>query len=183
MESLAGQLLLATPQLADPNFVHTVLFLVQHDDGGAWGLVLNRPTGITVSELWKQVGEAPCESKNPVHIGGPVPGPVLAIHTAGNLAEMKLLGGVFLTAKKQNLDALVRREGSLFSSMGGDNSQGIRMKIFTGNAGWGAGQLESEIEQGAGRPSPRGQKTSSTPAATSGSVSCSGQPLACCRPC
>lgn len=140
METLEGQLLLASPQLADPNFVHTVLFLVQHNDDGAWGLVLNRPTGITVSELWKQVGESPCESKKPVHLGGPVPGPVMAIHASGGLGEMDLIEGVFLTAKKQNLDDLVRQEGSF--------------KIFTGNAGWGAGQLENEIEQGAWKTLP-----------------------------
>jgi putative transcriptional regulator len=140
METLEGQLLLASPQLADPNFVHTVLFLVQHNDAGAWGLVLNRPTGITVSELWKQVGESPCESNKPVHLGGPVSGPVMAIHVADTLAEMQLLDGVYLTAKKQNLDALVRQEGSF--------------KIFTGNAGWGAGQLEDEISQGAWKTLP-----------------------------
>ena len=140
MESLEGQLLLASPQLVDPNFVRSVLFLVKHDESGAWGLVLNRPTGVTVSELWKQVGEAPCNSANPVHLGGPVPGPVMAIHAAGGLAEAELIDGVYLTAKKQKLDALVRQDGFF--------------KIFTGNAGWGQGQLESEIEQGAWKTVP-----------------------------
>jgi putative transcriptional regulator len=140
MESLEGQLLLASPQLLDPNFVRTVLLLVEHGDEGALGLVLNRPTGKTVQELWKQVGEAPCESQNPIHLGGPVSGPLMALHTIGDLADMEIIEGVFFAAKKLNLDALVRQESGF--------------KIFVGHAGWGPGQLEGEIEQGAWKAIP-----------------------------
>ncbi|MGA2253471.1 MAG: YqgE/AlgH family protein [Thermoguttaceae bacterium] len=140
MESLEGQLLLASPQLLDPNFVRTVVLLVEHNDMGAFGLVINRPTGKTVQELWKQVGESPCENQQPVHLGGPVSGPLMAIHTADGLAEMEILAGVFFAAKKQNLDELVRRDE--------------RCKIFIGHSGWGPGQLEGEIEQGAWRTIP-----------------------------
>jgi putative transcriptional regulator len=59
----------------------------------------------------------------------------MAIHTADGLAEMEIVEGVFFAAKKQNLDELVR----------GDE----RFKIFVGHSGWGPGQLEGEIEQGA----------------------------------
>ena len=140
MESLEGQLLLASPQLLDPNFVRTVVLLVEHNDNGALGLVINRPTGTTVQELWKQVGESPCESRQPVHLGGPVSGPIMAIHTVNSLAEMEIVEGVFFAMKKQNLDELVRRDE--------------RFKVFYGQSGWGPGQLEGEIEQGAWR-SPR----------------------------
>ena len=140
MESLEGQLLLASPQLLDPNFVRTVVLLVEHNDMGALGLVINRPTGKTVQELWKQVGESPCESQQPVHLGGPVSGPLMAIHTADGLAEMEIADGLFFAAKKQNLDELVRRDE--------------RFKIFVGHSGWGPGQLEGEIEQGAWRAIP-----------------------------
>ncbi len=140
MESLEGQLLLASPQLLDPNFVRSVILLVEHNDMGALGLVLNRPTGKTVQELWKQVGEAPCDNQNPIHLGGPVSGPLMAIHATGTLAEMEIVEGVYFAAKKQNLDALVRhKEG---------------FKIFVGHAGWGPGQLEGEIEQGAWKAVP-----------------------------
>ena len=140
MESLEGQLLLASPQLLDPNFVRTVVLLVEHNDMGALGLVINRPTGKTVQELWKQVGESPCESQQPVHLGGPVQGPLMAIHTADGLAEMEIAEGVFFAAKKQNLDELVRRD--------------VPFKLFVGHSGWGPGQLEGEIEQGAWRAIP-----------------------------
>ena len=140
MESLEGQFLLASPQLLDPNFVRTVVLLVEHNDMGALGLVINRPTGKTVQELWKQVGESPCESRQAVHLGGPVSGPVMAVHTADGLAEMEVIAGVFFAAKKQNLDALVRC--------------GKHFKLFVGHSGWGPGQLEGEIEQGAWRAVP-----------------------------
>lgn len=140
MESLEGQLLLASPQLLDPNFVRTVVLLVEHNDMGALGLVINRPTGKTIQELWKQVGESPCENQQPVHLGGPVSGPLMAIHTADGLAEMEIATGLFFAAKKQNLDELVRRDE--------------RFKIFVGHSGWGPGQLEGEIEQGAWRAIP-----------------------------
>ena len=115
MESLEGQLLLASPQLLDPNFVRTVVLLVEHNDMGAFGLIINRPTGTTVQELWKQVGESPCKNQQPVHSGGPVKGPVMAIHTAQGLAEMEISAGVFFAAKKQNLDELVCRDERLRS--------------------------------------------------------------------
>jgi putative transcriptional regulator len=135
MKSLEGRLLLAAPQLADPNFVHTVVLLIEHNDQGAIGLVLNRPTSKTVAELWHQVGQSPCQSQMQVHLGGPVSGPLMAIHTRNQLAEMEIVPGVFFAAKKQNLDELVRQES--------------QYRMFVGHAGWGPGQLEHELEQGA----------------------------------
>jgi putative transcriptional regulator len=140
MESLEGHLLLASPELLDPNFVRSVVLLVEHNDMGALGLVINRPTEKTVQELWQQVGESPCESVQPIHLGGPVQGPVMAIHTSDKLAEMEIAAGVFFAAKKQHLDELVRHAASF--------------KIFIGHSGWGPGQLESEIEQGAWKAIP-----------------------------
>jgi putative transcriptional regulator len=137
MDSLDGRILVASPQLLDPNFVHTVVLLIEHNDSGALGLVLNRPTSKTVAELWQQVGQADCESRQPVHLGGPVSGPLMALHTTDDLAEMEVVAGVFFAAKKQNLDELVHQEGPY--------------KVFIGHAGWGPGQLESEIEEGAWR--------------------------------
>ncbi len=64
----------------------------------------------------------------------------MAIHTLDGLAEMEIVEGVFFAAKKQNLDELVRRDG--------------RFKVFVGHSGWGPGQLEGEIEQGAWRAVP-----------------------------
>jgi putative transcriptional regulator len=142
MASFEGHFLLASRRLLDPNFVHTVVLLIEHNDTGALGVVLNRPTSKTVQELWRQVGNSPCECLEPVHLGGPVSGPVMALHTLHDVAETEIVPGVYFAAKKPNLDDLVCRSGD------------HRCKLFVGHAGWGPGQLESEIEQGAWHTAP-----------------------------
>lgn len=141
MESLAGQLLVASPQLQDPNFARALVLLIDHNEEGALGLVVNRPVSKTIQELWREVGSAPCHSQQPIYLGGPVPGPLMALHNRPSLAELEPSPGVFFAAKKQHLDALVLDEEPAY-------------KIFLGHAGWGGGQLEAEIEQGAWRTLP-----------------------------
>jgi putative transcriptional regulator len=141
MESLEGQLLVASPQLQDPNFARSLVLLVQHNKEGAFGLVLNRPIAKTIQELWREVGSAPCHSHQPVYLGGPVPGPLMALHDRSDLAETQPAPGVFFAAKKQHLDELVLTESPAY-------------KLFVGHSGWGAGQLESELHQGAWRTMP-----------------------------
>ena len=141
MEFLEGQLLVASPQLADPNFARALVLLIEHNAEGALGMVLNRPLAKTIQELWREVGSAPCHSRQPVYLGGPVPGPLMALHTEPKLAETEPAPGVFFAAKKQHLDALVLSEEPAY-------------KVFLQHAGWGAGQLESELGQGAWRTTP-----------------------------
>lgn len=138
MESLEGQLLVASPQLQDPNFAKSLVLLVQHNGDGALGVVVNHPLGKTIQELWREVGSAACHSRQPVYLGGPVPGPLLSLHTRPELAEAEPSPGIFFAAKKKFLDTLVLNEEPSY-------------KIFLGHAGWGAGQLETEIRQGAWR--------------------------------
>jgi putative transcriptional regulator len=135
MSSLTGQFLVASQHLLDPNFVKTVVLLVQHGKEGALGVVVNRPIDKTVQDLWREVGGGPCDSQEPVYLGGPVPGPLMAIHCNAAYSELDILPGIFFSASKQNLDALVAQTGRPY-------------KIIVGNSGWGAGQLESEIEDG-----------------------------------
>jgi putative transcriptional regulator len=141
MEFLKGQLLVASPQLADPNFARTLVLLIDHSQEGALGVVVNRPLTKTIQELWREVGSAPCHSRQPVYAGGPVPGPLLSLHTKPTLGEMEPVPGVFFSAKKQHLDELVLSEEPAY-------------KMFVGHAGWGAGQLENELHQGAWRSLP-----------------------------
>jgi putative transcriptional regulator len=136
MKSLERHFLVASRQLLDPNFVKSVVLLIRHNEEGALGVVINRPTSKTLGELWKEIGDEPCEAGRPVCMGGPVPGPLLAIHANSFFAEMEVLKDVFLAAKKESLDELV---------MLADDP----LKLFLGHAGWGAGQLEGEIESGA----------------------------------
>jgi putative transcriptional regulator len=136
MPSLEGHLLLASENLLDPNFARSVVLLVQHNEQGALGVILNRPTSKTIRDLWQELGQSPCESQQPVCLGGPVSGPLMALHADAGLAEIEIVPGVYFAAKKQHLDRLVARtEGPL--------------KLFVGHAGWAPGQLEQEIGQGA----------------------------------
>ncbi len=135
MKSLQGHLLIASPQLADPNFARAVVLLIRHTEEGALGVIINRPTGKTVGELWRDVGQSECENPQPVYLGGPVSGPLIALHGTKLLAEITVLPEVFVAASKENLDQLVQ-------------GQDHRFKVCVGNAGWSAGQLESEMEAG-----------------------------------
>ena len=136
MESLKGHLLVASPHLLDPNFVRTVVLLMHHNEDGAFGVVLNRPTESTLKELWEKVGESPCESEERVHLGGPVSGPLMAVHTDASLGEMEIVPGVYFAAQRDHLEGLIRQDEHAF-------------RFFVGHSGWGGGQLENELKQGA----------------------------------
>jgi len=141
VKSLEGQFLFASPQLVDANFAKAVVLMIQHNDEGALGVIVNRPTCKTVEELWGEVGDEPCESQRPIYLGGPVSGPLMSVHTDRSLAELEILPGLFFAAKKNHLDQLVLGEDG-------------RYKVFVGHAAWSPGQLEGEIEAGAWRTVP-----------------------------
>ena len=130
METHAGKLLVATPQLIDPHFWRTVIFMLQHDEEGTVGLVLNRPTPeLVVDHLPEWLGAR----SGPQHLfyGGPVE-PEMAIALGpGNSGEATALPGVALVDLSTNPPI---------------DLTGIR--VYSGYAGWGAGQLEAEIEEG-----------------------------------
>ncbi|MEN6449791.1 MAG: YqgE/AlgH family protein [Thermoguttaceae bacterium] len=138
MQTYEGHLLIASPQLADENFAQSLVLLIEHNQEGAFGMIVNRPVKKTLQELWREVGSAPCHSQQPIYLGGPVPGPLMSLHTNPNLAETEPAPGVYFAAKKQHLDQLVLNENPAY-------------KVFIGHAGWGAGQLENELRQGAWR--------------------------------
>jgi putative transcriptional regulator len=133
---LPGHLLVASEKLRDPNFFHSVVLLVRHNEEGAFGLALNRATGTAVREVWSQISTSSCASREPLRIGGPIQGPLMALHRNAELVDIEALSGVYFTAEKEKLEQLVIEP---------DDSA----KFFIGYAGWGAGQLESELAAGA----------------------------------
>ncbi|MDZ7616255.1 MAG: YqgE/AlgH family protein [Patescibacteria group bacterium] len=135
MESLEGHLLIASPELLDPNFARSVVLMVQHNEQGALGLVLNRPTNKELRHLWADVSQEPCNGSGLVYLGGPVPGPIMAVHGEADLGELEVLDGVFFAARKDHLDSLVLRTD-------------LPYKVFVGHSGWGPGQLEGELKLG-----------------------------------
>jgi putative transcriptional regulator len=141
MPSLAGQLLLASRRLADPNFFHSVILLVQHGDDGALGLVLNRPLEMTVKQACDDSLEVNCEADSLLHQGGPCDGPLMALHAhvalPGHIpgAHSEVIDGLYFSTERDELEWLLRQSNP-------------KAKFFVGYSGWSAGQLEREIAIG-----------------------------------
>jgi putative transcriptional regulator len=135
MNSLAGQFLVASPHLRDPNFVRTVVLMLQHEDQGALGVIINRPGDKTVDEVWTMIGGDPPGCDDFVYVGGPVAGPLIAIHNQRKLGEREILPELFMSMQKDSIDALVRKSSATF-------------RLFSSHAGWGGGQLENELSVG-----------------------------------
>ena len=132
MESLRGQLLVASPALLDPNFHRAVVLVTEHTEDGAAGLVLNRPSPVEVAGAVPQL-EPVVDDGEQVWVGGPVQ------------PEAVLVLGEFLDPD----DAAVPLFGALgFPSLDEPDSVAAvttRRRIFAGYAGWGSGQLEDEL--------------------------------------
>jgi putative transcriptional regulator len=135
-ESLAGQLLLASPSLRDPNFNRTVILVGVHSDEGAMGVVLNRPSDVTVGEAVPQL-EPAIDEAEPIYVGGPVqPGSIvfLAEFLDPAPAGLFVLGRIGFPVPDVDVDELAQATD--------------RGRVFAGYAGWGEGQLEAELDQG-----------------------------------
>jgi putative transcriptional regulator len=143
--NLTNQFLIAMPGMVDDNFARTVVYLCDHNQEGALGLVINKPIDITVRGLFEKVDlslDREELASQPVFFGGPVQterGFVLHEKTGGEqgspyLSTMPIEGGELeMTTSKDVLEAL-------------SSGAGPRKVLITlGCSGWGAGQLESEI--------------------------------------
>jgi putative transcriptional regulator len=135
--------LIAMPAMADPNFANTLTFVCEHNEDGALGIVVNRPTEMTLSALFEQI-EIPLDDeairRAPVHFGGPVQvdrGFVLHRPLGNWQSTLAITDDVGLTTSKDVLEALARGEGPR------------DVLVSLGYAGWSAGQLEQEISQNA----------------------------------
>ncbi|CAA7626336.1 conserved hypothetical protein [Magnetospirillum sp. SS-4] len=140
---LAGQILIAMPRMEDERFARTVVYLCAHNADGAMGIVVNRLFGgITFPQLLGQldIPATPACEQIRVHSGGPVEsGRGFVLHSDDYVQEntMMVSGGVALTATVDVLRAIA--EGA-----------GPRQSLLAlGYAGWGSGQLDSEIRENA----------------------------------
>ena len=142
VDYLQGQFLVASPKLGDPNFFRTVVLMIQHDADGAMGLVLTRPTETTVSEIWQQLVEQELDLEEineasldqPIFVGGPVPGQLIAVHDLPDCSETEVMTGLYVATQRATLMRLFLSDA--------------RMRLFSGYAGWGEGQLEDELRMG-----------------------------------
>lgn len=133
---LQGRLLIASAHLLDPNFAQSVVLVVEHSAEGAFGVVLNRPTPETVGSLWTNMRGLASTSNAPVHAGGPVPGPLVALHAHAPLGDVEVVPGLWATLPAERIDRLVECDPT-------------PLRVYAGYSGWGAGQLETELQRGA----------------------------------
>ncbi len=135
MTSLKGRLLVATPALFDPNFRRVVVLVGEHGEEGAMGLVLNRPSEVTVGQAVPPLAVVAGE-ESLVHVGGPVqPEAVLVLAEFDDAAAAATLvvGDVGFASSDDDLEALAAATR--------------RARVFAGYSGWGPGQLEAELEE------------------------------------
>ncbi len=135
-----GKLLVASPNLLDPNFARAVVLLLAHSEQGALGLVLNRPTVTSVASPlpeWSDLASEP----SVIFVGGPVSEgticlarvkPEISVPSTGYLPLQGTLGTVDLESDPAFVAPCVEA-----------------LRIFAGYAGWGSGQLEVEMAEGA----------------------------------
>ena len=143
-DSLVGRLLVATPELQDPNFRETVVYLVNHDQAGAMGLVINRVLGTgQLDRMLEGLGlpsNGATDLELRVHYGGPVePTRAFMLHSPDYRAED--------TVVLSEMTALTLSPGILEDMAAG---KGPKRSLFAlGYAGWGPEQLEGELAAGA----------------------------------
>jgi len=134
-DSLRGHLLVAAPSLLDPNFHRTVVLVGEHAEEGAMGVVLNRPSGVTVGEAVPPL-VALVDADGLVYVGGPVQPEAIVVlgeFEEPERADVLVVGAVgFLPGEIEDGEAL----GTI-----------ARSRVFAGYAGWGSGQLEAELAE------------------------------------
>jgi len=143
VRSLAGELLVASPEMRDPRFARTVIYMISHDAAGAQGFVVNRPLGeILLGRLLEQMqmDGSSASGKVRLHGGGPVESlRMFALHTSDYTSAQSAVvkDGVSVTSDPAILLAVAAGKGPR------------RLRLVLGYAGWAPGQLEAEMEAGA----------------------------------
>jgi putative transcriptional regulator len=135
MDFLQGHLLVASPTLEDPNFARTVIAIANHDEDGALGVILNRPSETEVTEAAPELDDA-VDPGDVVHVGGPVqPAAIVVVAEFEDPTEAAFLvcEDVGLVGDRVGIDRLADATS--------------RRRVFAGYAGWGPGQLEAELDR------------------------------------
>ena len=140
MKGLAPGFLIAMPQLGDPNFHRSVVLVIEHGDGGAMGLVINRTAPLTLKDVAKTQSLKLFEGRaaDAIFVGGPVePHRGFILHDRSGVDEKhEVVPGLYLSVTRDSLEPLLMDPGA-------------RLRFCLGYAGWGPRQLEKEISAGA----------------------------------
>jgi putative transcriptional regulator len=135
MDSLQGQLLVASPTMSDPTFARAVVAIANHDEDGALGIVLNRPSDTEVVDAVPEL-EGVVDTDEVVFVGGPVqPASIVVLAEFEDPAEAAFLvvEGIGLVSDRTGLDRL--------------GIATARRRVYAGYSGWGPGQLEAELDR------------------------------------
>ncbi|MFZ5841473.1 MAG: YqgE/AlgH family protein [Pseudomonadota bacterium] len=137
-QSFANHFLIAMPALADPNFERSVTWICEHNADGAMGIVINRPSDVSLGELYKHLALpiSTRDTEQPVLVGGPVQTDRgFVVHRPGSvwISTWNVSDAASLTTSKDVLQAMAQGVGPRDAF------------IALGYAGWGAGQLEQEL--------------------------------------
>ena len=150
MELLTGKLLIAASISEDPIYSRGVCLVVHQDEEGVIGVMLNRPMQPNPAELVKLFGQpkpsgnrigssapqpADAHPLGTVHFGGPLSGPVVAIHQMSQFAEAETGHGIFVAAQKEHLEELVREQPCPY-------------RLIVGHLGWERETLQAELAAG-----------------------------------
>lgn len=139
VERLAPGFLIAMPQLGDPNFQRTVVLVIEHSETGSMGLVVNKASPLSLSEVAKgqKLELARRHSAHSVYLGGPVePYRGFVLHDSQEIDErVAVLPGLYLSVTSDALKPLLA-------------SPVVRLRFCLGYAGWGPKQLEKELAEG-----------------------------------
>lgn len=136
MDSLKGELLIAGAGIFGAAFRQAVVLVAEHDETSALGFVVNRPSDLIAAEAADELARLPLPDPR-IYLGGPVqPG---AVAVVGEFEQADFAGNLIFGSI-----------GMLGAGPDGIETTGVtRAKVFSGYAGWGPGQLESELEEGA----------------------------------
>jgi putative transcriptional regulator len=132
MQTLKGHLLIAAPHLQSPIFTRSVILMIDQNEDGALGLILNQQISTTMTDLSGKIFVDNFEWDKPLSLGGPVASSLMMLHTNESLADHEIISGVYITADGSKVQELIeqRSEPSL---------------VVANYSGWGPGQLDGEL--------------------------------------
>ena len=139
-----GCILVASPTWRSEMYGRSVCLLVHHGKEGSVGVFLNRSFPESPAELWEHLAGVGMTigSQRRLHFGGPMSGPVIALHTQPDLAEYTTVDGVYVASRLENLQRLIQSQ------------EEVEVRIIVGQATWQPGELETELRDGKWLPIP-----------------------------
>jgi putative transcriptional regulator len=132
MQTLKGHFLIASPQLDSPIFSRSVILVIEQNEEGVLGVIVNQQINTTLTELSGKIFPEDFEWDKPLSLGGPMASSLMMLHTNEALADQEVIPGVYITTDGAKVQELIdaRSEPSL---------------VVANYSGWGPGQLDGEL--------------------------------------